>query len=113
LRTCQPSRAEDWFESFLWNSRFIVLFAVIASLLMAFGIFYVTSIDVYYTLSHLSHYAQMDDIARADLKAKTVAHVVGSVDGFLLGTIMLIFSLGLYELFISKIDAAEGNKKLQ
>ncbi|BBN60376.1 YqhA family protein [Hydrogenovibrio marinus] len=110
---CVPanrSRAEDWFESFLWNSRFIVLFAVIASLLMAFGIFYVTSIDVYYTLSHLSHYAQMDDIARADLKAKTVAHVVGSVDGFLLGTIMLIFSLGLYELFISKIDAAEGNK---
>ncbi|MPQ76727.1 YqhA family protein [Hydrogenovibrio sp. JE_KL2] len=110
---CVPanrSRAEDWFESFLWNSRFIVLFAVVASLLMAFGIFYVTSIDVYYTLSHLSHYAQLDDAARADLKAKTVAHVVGSVDGFLLGTIMLIFSLGLYELFISKIDAAEGNK---
>lgn len=110
---CLPakrSKLEDWFESFLWNSRFVVMFAVIASLLMAFGIFYVTSVDVYYTLAHLAHYADLDDIARADLKSKTVAHVVGSVDGFLLGTIMLIFSLGLYELFISKIDAAEGNK---
>jgi uncharacterized membrane protein YqhA len=44
------------------------------------------------------------------LKAQTVAHVVGAVDGFLLGAVMLIFSLGLYELFISKIDAAENVK---
>jgi uncharacterized membrane protein YqhA len=28
------------------------------------------------------------------------------VDGYLLATVMLIFSLGLYELFISKIDMA-------
>jgi uncharacterized membrane protein YqhA len=44
-----------------------------------------------------------------EMKAQTVAHVVASVDGFLLGAIMLIFSLGLYELFISKIDVAQGN----
>lgn len=102
--------AERIFESILWNSRFVVLFAVVASLIMAFGIFYVTSVDVYYTLAHLTHYAELNDAGRAELKSQTVAHVVGSVDGFLLGTIMLIFSLGLYELFISKIDAAEGNK---
>ena len=104
------SMAEKAFESVLWNSRFVVIFAVIASLLMAFGIFYMTSIDVYKTLSHLAHYHELDDVARAELKSMTVAHVVGSVDGFLLGTIMLIFSLGLYELFISKIDAAEGKQ---
>lgn len=102
------SQAEKVFESVLWNSRFVVLFAVVASLLMAFGIFYLTSIDVYYTLEHLLHYHQLTDVQRAELKSQTVAHVVGSVDGFLLGAIMLIFSLGLYELFISKIDEAEG-----
>lgn len=101
---------EKMFENVLWNSRYIVIFAVIASLLMAFGIFYITSIDVYKTLAHLAHYHELDDAARAQLKAVTVGHVVGSVDGFLLGTIMLIFSLGLYELFISKIDAAEGKQ---
>ncbi|MDR9498165.1 MAG: YqhA family protein [Hydrogenovibrio sp.] len=104
----ERGRTEKGFEGLLWNSRFVVLLAVIASLVMAFGIFYMTSIDVYYTLAHLTHYHELAGADRAELKAQTVAHVVGAVDGFLLGTIMLIFSLGLYELFIDKIQAAEG-----
>jgi len=71
------------------------MFAVIASLIMAFGVFYMTAIDVYYTLAHLTHYHELSDADRLNLKAQTVAHVVGAVDGFLLGTIMLIFSFGL------------------
>lgn len=105
----QPGKAEQAFESVLWNSRFVVMVAVVASLITAFGIFYLTAIDVYYTIAHLTHYHELDDAGRALLKSQTVAHVVGSVDGFLLGAIMLIFSLGLYELFISKIDIA-GDK---
>ncbi|BCN92673.1 hypothetical protein THMIRHAM_04580 [Thiomicrorhabdus immobilis] len=101
--------AEKVIESALWNSRFVVMVAVVASLFTAFAIFYTTSVDVFYTISHLTHYHSMDDEGRALLKAQTVAHVVGSVDGFLLGAIMLIFSLGLYELFISKIDTAVDN----
>ncbi|MGM0541790.1 MAG: YqhA family protein [Pseudomonadota bacterium] len=102
----QSSKTEIYFEAALWNSRFVVLIAVVASLIAAFGIFYMTSVDVFYTMSHLAHYHELDDAGRALLKAQTVAHVVGSVDGFLLGAILLIFSLGLYELFISKIDIA-------
>lgn len=102
---------ERTFESALWNSRFVVLIAVIASLLTAFAVFYTTAIDVFYTISHLSNYHSLDDAGRALLKSQTVAHAVGAVDGFLLGAIMLIFSLGLYELFISKIDAAEEGGK--
>jgi len=101
--------AEKIIESALWNSRFVVLVAVVASLFTAFAIFYTTTIDVYYTISHLSHYHELDDAGRALLKSQTVAHIVGSVDGYLLGAILLIFSLGLYELFISKIDIA-GSK---
>ncbi|WP_201022826.1 YqhA family protein [Thiomicrospira sp. WB1] len=106
----ERSRTEKGFEGVLWNSRFVVLLAVIASLIMAFGIFYLTTIDVYYTIAHLSHYHELADADRAELKAQTVAHVVAAVDGFLLGTIMLIFALGLYELFINKIQAAEGKQ---
>ena len=100
------NRLERAFEFGLWNSRFVVLIAVIASLLTALAIFYITSVDVFYTIAHLVNYHELDDAGRALLKAQTVAHVVGAVDGFLLGAIMLIFSLGLYELFISKIDVA-------
>lgn len=105
----QQGVAERYFESMLWNSRFTVLLAVVASLIMGIGVFYLTAIDVFYTIAHLSHYHELPDAERAVLKAQTVAHVVGAVDGFLLGTVMLIFSLGLYELFISKIVAAEGD----
>ena len=113
INTClktpeEQSVAERYFEGALWNSRFIVLLAVVASLIMAIGVFYLTAIDVFYTISHLGHYHELADAERAILKAQTVAHVVASVDGFLLGTVMLIFSLGLYELFISPIDIADG-----
>jgi uncharacterized membrane protein YqhA len=39
--------------------------------------------------------------------------VVEVVDGYLVATIMFIFSLGLYELFVSRIDAAEGSEFAQ
>ena len=102
----EQGMGEKVFESLLWNSRFVVLIAVVASLITAFAIFYLTAIDVYYTISHLASYHSLADAERALLKSQTIAHVVGSVDGFLLGAIMLIFALGLYELFISKIDVA-------
>ena len=102
----EQGMGEKVFESLLWNSRFVVLIAVVASLITAFAIFYLTAIDVYYTISHLASYHSLPDAERALLKSQTIAHVVGSVDGFLLGAIMLIFALGLYELFISKIDVA-------
>lgn len=41
-----------------------------------------------------------------------MTHVVEIVDGYLLATVMLIFALGLYELFISKIDRAQGAETL-
>jgi uncharacterized membrane protein YqhA len=102
---------ERLFEKALWNSRFIVLTAVIASLLTALAMFYMASVDVYFLLSHLGEYLspQLVGEARADFRAATVTHVVEVIDGYLLATVLFIFSLGLYELFISKIDEAEDS----
>lgn len=99
---------ERIFEWTLWNSRLVVYLAVIASLLASLGLFYMTSVDVYDTLHHLLSYAILDDAAQDALRADTIAHVVGAVDGFLLAIVMLIFSFGIYELFISEIDDAKG-----
>ena len=44
------------------------------------------------------------------MRATTIAHVVGILDGYLLATVLLIFALGLYELFVSKIDEAERSE---
>src|SRR5579875_3322199 len=45
-----------------------------------------------------------------DPHVATIAHVATTIDGYLFATILIIFALGLYELFIGKIDAAEQSE---
>lgn len=103
---------EKLFEGTLWNSRFVVLTAVVGSLLAGIAIFYMATVDVVYLLQHLAHYADADMAveARKALHDSTISHIVEVVDGYLLATVMMIFSLGMYELFISDIDQAHGSK---
>lgn len=103
---------EQLFEGALWRSRFVILAAVVASMAAGFAIFYIATVDVWYMLAHLVHYADASVTAEARkvLHDDTVTHIVEVVDGYLLAVVMLIFSLGLYELFISDIDEAKGSK---
>jgi uncharacterized membrane protein YqhA len=103
---------ERVFEGALWRSRYVVLLAVVASLAAGFAIFYMATVDVYYLIVHIFHYADpsLTDEARKTLHDDTITHIVEVVDGYLLATVMLIFSLGMYELFISDIDEAHGSK---
>lgn len=102
---------ESWFEKFLWNSRFMVFSAVLASLLLSLILFAITTLDVVSLLSHAWHYFIVGEAEKKVLKVLLVAHTVSSVDGFLLATILLIFALGLYELFISDIDDAKRSEQ--
>jgi len=97
------------FEPLIWRSRFAVLFAVVFSLGVAFLMFYMATVDAIYMIGHALHYysPELDAAARMELRAVTVTHVVEIVDGYLLAAVMLIFALGLYELFISEIDVAK------
>jgi uncharacterized membrane protein YqhA len=108
----QKVKAEQFFEFALWNSRFIVLFAVIASLFASLTMFYMATVDAFYMVLHFIHYAspELDTAMRSELRSETITHVVEIVDGYLLATVLLIFALGLYELFISRIDVAEQSE---
>jgi uncharacterized membrane protein YqhA len=103
---------ETIFEGTLWNSRFVIIAAVIGSLLAGLTIFYMVTVDVMYLISHALHYTDpgLSEEARKTIHESTVTHIVDVVDGYLLGTVMLMFSFGLYELFISDIDQAKGSK---
>jgi len=103
---------ERIFESILWNSRFVVVVAVVASMVAAIAVFYITTVDVWYAVHHILHYADpaLTADARKVLHDDTVTHIVEVVDGYLLATVMLIFALGLYELFVSDIDLAHGSR---
>jgi uncharacterized membrane protein YqhA len=103
---------ETLLEGSLWNSRFVIFLAVLGSLFASFAIFYMATVDVVLLVQHTFHYADasMTDEARKVLHDSTVSHIVEVVDGYLLAVVLLIFSLGLYELFISDIDQAHGSK---
>ena len=46
------------------------------------------------------------------MRANAVTAIVEAVDGHLIPAILVIFALGLYELFVSKLDPAEMSEVL-
>ena len=100
------------FEKALWGSRFIVVIAVVVSLLTSLAMFYIATVDAFIMLSHLLEYADLslDQAERSAQRIVTITHVVEVIDGYLLATVLLIFAMGMYELFISKIEVAEDKK---
>lgn len=103
---------ESFFEALMWNSRMVVLLPVLLSLLLGFGLFIVTTVDALILTGDMLAYLDpgLSSDARGEQRLQTISDVVAVVDGYLLAAIMLIFALGLYELFINRIDRAEGSE---
>lgn len=103
---------EQFFEGILWNSRLIVLIPALIGLVLAVGMFLVTTIDGIALVGQMFSYLNptLDESARTALRLETISEIVAIVDGYLLAAIMIIFSLGIYELFVNKIDRAENSE---
>ena len=113
MRERVAKAVEHAFEKFLWNSRFIVLLAVVSSMISSVILFVVATVDVFELISKVFKYVAMpgDERTPAAYEAfhgNVVGHIIGAIDDYLLATVLFIFALGLYELFISKIDEAEA-----
>ena len=100
---------ERAFEWLLWEGRLFILSAVIFGMIGAIILFVVASIDIYevacYTYGVMSSHQHP-----ANFHEKIVGDIIGAVDLYLIAVVMLLFSFGLYELFISKIDPAENSE---
>ncbi|MBI4752984.1 YqhA family protein [Candidatus Desantisbacteria bacterium] len=95
---------EKIFESILWNSRLVIMLAVVASMVSAIILFLIATWDVWIMTTHVWQYMTGQSVELYNVfHDNLVGHIVGAIDDFLLGTVLLIFSMGLYELFISKI----------
>jgi len=100
---------ERLFENGLWSSRFIVLTAVIFGLIGAVTLFIVASFDIYDTAKYvISTY--VNHTHPEHFHEEVVGGIIGAVDLYLIGVVMLLFSFGLYELFISDIDVAKDDE---
>ena len=104
-----PSKFEEKFEKSLWGFRFIILIAVfslLASSLIAFYLGVHSNIEAFNEITH--SYSN-----GSTLKANAIiVYLISSIDEFLLGIILIIIALGIYELFISKIDFIDEKEKM-
>ncbi|XP_050214784.1 uncharacterized protein LOC126665895 isoform X1 [Mercurialis annua] len=84
---------EENIEKVIYRCRFLAIFGVFGSLIGSFlcfikGCTYVMSSFMEYFANH----------------GKVILLLVEAIDVYLLGTVMLVFGMGLYELFVSNLD---------
>ena len=94
-------RVEKWldknFEMVMIRARYLTMIPVIFSYIGALVMFVVGSIRAYDSV-----------ISLFDAKLRdTQVNLILSVDAFLMGLVLLIFSYGIYDLFISSLDGGD------
>lgn len=103
---------EAFFERLLWGSRLLVLVAVLGGLVLSSGAFYLGTADVVYAVGYLADYADpsLSSEEREEVSADALTTIVKAVDEYLIAAILLVLSLGLYELFVGRIEAVERSE---
>ena len=103
------NQLEKKFEQFLWQSRFLVLIAVVASLLGALLLFIVGTLDiVQVVVASVQYYLGNSEV---DIHNFLVTDIIIAIDIYLIAVVLLIFGLGIYRLFVSTIDESEQHGK--
>lgn len=97
---------ERIFEKGLWASRYIVVLAVVFSVISAMALFFIGSYEIIYTLLNDN---PLSVNHQGHSHAKLMSKIIGAIDLYLIGVVLLIFGFGIYELFISRIDVARKN----
>ena len=98
---------EDKFEKFLWNTRFVVIIAVILSVISSIMLFLLGGWDIIQVIIFNNPLFNEEVNNSNNLLFK----IISSIDLFLIGIVLLIFGFGVYELFISEIDFAKDKFK--
>jgi len=104
-----PNRIERIFERMLWKFRLFTLLPVIFGLISSLTFFILGSLEVIEGIVH-----KVSDGGSGHLKVEaTVSMLIGGIDNYLIGVVLLIFSFGIYELFISPLDIRDRYSYVQ
>lgn len=102
---------EHLMEILLWRGRLIMLIPVVGSALLALAAIFVATAEDLSTLGKSIAYLTESLGGHSATDPSTlIAAIIKSFDAYLVAAILLIFTFGLYELFISKINAAEDTE---
>jgi len=106
------NKLENGIEKFLWGFRIIIILGVFGLLTSSIVIFLVGAIETIALLKLFVIQLSENGIHFSLAAYNTIiVHIISTIDDFLLGMVLLIFGLGTYDLFISKLDIAEDRSK--
>lgn len=92
------------FERLLVSSRWMILLVVISGILSALLMVAIGTYEVYTSMTE-TLLMVFGHTLNVEAASNTImSNIISSIDAYLIATVLLLFSVGLYELFISKID---------
>lgn len=103
----RKQKLENFVEASLWAVRFLSIVPVFFGVISVFALFVMGSLEIISGLSEYFH-LKTEEASRSIL-----SNIIGGVDLYLIGIVLMLFSFGIYELFISKIDVGRQNQELK
>lgn len=101
---------EYLFEKLLWQTRYVVIAAVLCSIISAIVLFFIGSAEIYTAAQQ--YFSGFSENIQKQEHSALLMHIIAAVDLYLIGVVLMIFGFGIYELFISKIDIARDNTSI-
>ena len=105
-------KLEHIVETSLWTVRFLAIIPVVFGIISVLFLFILGSLEIVMVLGEYKNIFIGDKLSE-DTVTKIMSGVIGGIDLYLIGIVLMIFSFGIYELFISKIDVARETDELQ
>jgi len=107
------AKVEHVFEHFLWYFRLVIVLGVVGLLMGSSVVFILGILETAHLVGNfvatlwMNHLHLAEETGRGLLTYnELMMSVIKTVDDFLVGIVLLIFGLGSYDLFISRIDPA-------
>jgi len=94
------------FETFLFNSRFIAILAVLGSLIASVVLFIKSTIEVFFGVVNFTSEIETTFHISAETSNELMKTLIMAIDEYLIATVLFIFCMGIYELFIRRIDTS-------
>lgn len=105
-------KLEQIVETSLWTVRFLAIVPVFFGIVSVVILFLLGSLEIILVLGECINLVVGKEISENTV-VKIMSGIIGGIDLYLIGIVLLIFSFGIYELFISRLDIARESDELQ
>ncbi|MCL1463591.1 YqhA family protein [Argonema galeatum] len=102
-------KVEQVTENLLWGVRFLAIVPVLFGLVSVINLFWLGSLEI---IEGVKQYSEFEG-PHSEFTTKVMTSIIGGVDLYLIGIVLMLFSFGIYELFISKIDVGRANQEIR